>query len=236
MGDFLAAIGVLGFIAALVMLAIRAVLKKGLEYKKLGILAAASVLLFCVGAVIASSSPEYQKSRETSKTSDWVKSTTERGSEITGLKTSKDKTPKENEDSTRDEDVVPNIETRTETETPAKPQEEIQPLEQPKETPSPKTDEIFKTESQELIGRTNGIVRTIKPFEEGSWLSVDVVVNDKWYQVDMEAKERFANAFSNLTVNMVERIYDTRPGVHFVDAFGKEVASPKMLGGYKIIE
>jgi hypothetical protein len=67
MGGFMAIVGVLGFIAALVMIVVKLIAKKGLGYKQLGILAVVSVLLFFVGAVMDGPSPEYKNDREISK-------------------------------------------------------------------------------------------------------------------------------------------------------------------------
>jgi len=67
MGNFLAIIGALGVVAALVMFFVRLIAKKGLGYKQLGILTVASVLLFFVGAGIEGSSPEFQKKLEEKK-------------------------------------------------------------------------------------------------------------------------------------------------------------------------
>jgi len=67
MGNFLAIVGALGVVAALVMFVVRLTAKRGLGYKQLGILVAASVLLFFVGAGIEGSSPEFQKRMEEKK-------------------------------------------------------------------------------------------------------------------------------------------------------------------------
>jgi hypothetical protein len=65
MGNILAIIGLIGFVAAMVMLAIRLIAKRGpLSYKWLGFLAILSVVFFFVGAGIEGSSPEFQKNME----------------------------------------------------------------------------------------------------------------------------------------------------------------------------
>lgn len=236
--------GILVFLAlvglgvAVIMLIVKAAFKKGWEYKRTGAVAGVALVLFVAGMVMAGPSARdgFKAGQQAAKGDPAAPATQEQNNEESQaqLPESVEPEPTENEQEQAEQ------EQQNESGEPQPQKEENQPIEQPEETQLPKeadeADKTFEADSQELIGRTNGIVRSIKPYEEGSWSSVDVVVNDKWYQLDMVAKERFVNGFSYLVINLVEKIYNERPVVFFVDGFGKEVATPKMLGGYNIIE
>lgn len=68
MGAFIGVLGFLGLLVAVVMLIIKAISKKGWEYKKIGILAGTALVLFIAGmAVSPSAKEEYEAGRQTAK-------------------------------------------------------------------------------------------------------------------------------------------------------------------------
>lgn len=67
MGDFLAVVGLIGFIVTVFMFVKQVITKKGWGLKKTGIVMLISVIMFFTGALIADPSPEYQAEREAKK-------------------------------------------------------------------------------------------------------------------------------------------------------------------------
>jgi hypothetical protein len=96
--------------------------------------------------------------------------------------------------------------------------------------------EQFTEALTEIINVSNGIIVDISPrYDDGDWQLVNVVVSDSWYYSAEHEKERFAEQVGS-TVEVIiknEAISDSA-SVYFVDTFGKTVAEPKILGGYKI--
>lgn len=91
----------------------------------------------------------------------------------------------------------------------------------------------------ELIDSTDGILMGINPrFEDNEWGAVHVTVSDAWYNSPEHEKERFAETVSDSIKNIIYNSGTMESGetilVYFFDAYDKELASPKMLGGYKI--
>lgn len=67
---------------------------------------------------------------------------------------------------------------------------------------------------------------------------VSVTVSDTWYHSPEHDKERFAEQVSNtiktLLISSEKVKSDDYISVYFYDTYGKELASPKLTGGYKI--
>lgn len=97
---------------------------------------------------------------------------------------------------------------------------------------------LFTDAMQELIDASNGIIVQISPSDISGWKIPYVYVSDAWYYSAEHEKERFAEqvaaTIQNIlhNTNMVDS--DSSVSVYFYDTYGKELASPKMLGGYKI--
>lgn len=107
------------------------------------------------------------------------------------------------------------------------------------ETLSKKQDELFAAAINELIESSNGVIVKIQPyFDAGDWSSAVVTVDDAWYNSQEHEKERFAESVAetvrNVIVNTGKASNDKTIPVYFYDTYQKELASPKMMGGYKI--
>jgi hypothetical protein len=107
------------------------------------------------------------------------------------------------------------------------------------ETVKAKLDELFVAAMNELINTSNGVIVNIQPhLRDGDWSSVAVTVSDAWYFSQDYEKERFAEQVGGAIQKIVTSAGRVKSGdlvsVYFYDAYGKELASPKLLGGYKI--
>lgn len=107
------------------------------------------------------------------------------------------------------------------------------------ETVKAKLYELFVAAMNELINTSNGVIVNIQPhFQDGDWSSVAVTVSDAWYFSQDYEKERFAEQVGGAIQKIVTSAGRVKSGdlvsVYFYDAYGKELASPKLLGGYKI--
>ena len=107
------------------------------------------------------------------------------------------------------------------------------------DTVKAKLDELFVKAMNELINTSNGIILNIQPhLRDGDWSSVAVTVSDAWYFSQDYEKERFAEQVGGAIQKIVTSAGRVKSGdlvsVYFYDAYGKELASPKLLGGYKI--
>ncbi|WP_031513105.1 hypothetical protein [Desulfofalx alkaliphila] len=107
------------------------------------------------------------------------------------------------------------------------------------ETLKTKLNELFANAMNELIKSSNGVVVNIQPhFKDGDWSSVAVTVSDAWYFSQEYEKERFAEQVGGTIETIVKSAgvvsSDELVTVYFYDVHGKELASPKLLGGYKI--
>ncbi|PID16825.1 hypothetical protein CSV63_02760 [Sporosarcina sp. P34] len=93
----------------------------------------------------------------------------------------------------------------------------------------------FENSILELIELSGGIITKIYPAEE-DWSIVKVVVSDTWYISADHEKERFVEQVGGTIEKYVIGAGKTDGVVHtyFVDSYGKELATPKILGGYKI--
>jgi len=90
----------------------------------------------------------------------------------------------------------------------------------------------------EVISVSNGIIVDISPrYNDDDWKLVNVVISDSWYYSAEHEKERFAEEVGSTVEVIIENggISDSA-SVYFVDTYGKTVAEPKILGGYKIKE
>lgn len=107
------------------------------------------------------------------------------------------------------------------------------------ETVESKRAELFASALEELVAASEGVIVDVQPYmpEEG-WKIVKVIVSDAWYYSQEYEKERFAEQVAGAVTNVIKNAgiveKDAHVSVYFYDTYGKELASPKLLGGYKI--
>lgn len=96
-------------------------------------------------------------------------------------------------------------------------------------------DEKFNQAISEMKELSEGIIIDVRK-KYDDWMIVDVVVSDSWYYSPDHEKERFAEQIGETVQNLVNNSgkQDGSISVYFVDSYGSELASPKMLGGWKI--
>ena len=102
-----------------------------------------------------------------------------------------------------------------------------------------KQDEIFADAIAEIKKLGDGIIVDVEPYipSEG-WSMVKVIVSDSWYYSQEHEKERFTEQVGDTVATIIQNTGQVEPdkhvSVYFYDAYDKELASPKILGGYKI--
>lgn len=101
--------------------------------------------------------------------------------------------------------------------------------------------ELFEATLKQIVNQSNGVILDIRPYyNKDEWKLTSVVVGDSWYYSAKHEKERFAEQVGPQIKDLIYKAglvdEESAVGVFFIDSFGKEVASPKMLGGYKIKE
>ncbi|OLS02413.1 hypothetical protein [Tissierella creatinophila] len=106
-------------------------------------------------------------------------------------------------------------------------------------TAKAKQDELFNKAITELIEASEGIIIDIRPrFEKEDWSAVSVTVSDVWYNSQEHEKERFAEQVGDTVSTLVTnggKVEQNKPVlVYIMDTYNKELASPKITGGYKI--
>lgn len=102
-----------------------------------------------------------------------------------------------------------------------------------------KQDELFFTALNELIDSSDGVIINVQPhFTKDDWSSVAVTISDSWYNSQEHEKERFAETIGDTVEKVVKNTEkvsgDKNITVYFYDTYQKELASPKIMGGYKI--
>lgn len=107
------------------------------------------------------------------------------------------------------------------------------------ETVKETQDKLLLEVLDEMIELSNGVIVHIQPhFTDGDWSSVAVTVSDAWYNSQEHEKERFAEQIRDTIVTIIKNAgkveQDKTVSVYFFDTYKKELASPKITGGYKI--
>lgn len=96
----------------------------------------------------------------------------------------------------------------------------------------------FNSDIDDIIQRNKGFLIHITPLSKKTgWSFVKVVINDDWYSLQQHEKERLISSVSGEIEVVVRDIYKKSDivSIHYYDQYGKELASPKLLGsGYKI--
>lgn len=89
----------------------------------------------------------------------------------------------------------------------------------------------------ELVDGSNGVIVSIRP-STSDWKIIRVTVSDAWYYSPEHEKERFAQTFGDGIEKIIKAsgIIEKNEivSVSFYDSYGKELATPKIMGGYKI--
>lgn len=95
---------------------------------------------------------------------------------------------------------------------------------------------LFKQAIKSLIKSSKGIIVDVTPRYGERWDMVNVVVSDVWYNSQDYEKERFAETVGGAVEKLVidAGLDKDTVSVFFVDTYGKDLATPKMLGGYDI--
>ncbi|MEH7122075.1 hypothetical protein V7127_02400 [Bacillus sp. JJ1773] len=95
----------------------------------------------------------------------------------------------------------------------------------------------FDAAIDEIINTGNGLILDVSPRYDNEWKMVNVVVSDTWYYSADHEKERFAETLGEIVQNLVINFSKTDENVvmvYFVDSYGKDLATPKVFGGYDI--
>lgn len=98
---------------------------------------------------------------------------------------------------------------------------------------------LISAELDEIINSSEGIILDIKQYpDEDKWTGLAVFVSDAWYLSMEYEKERFAEQTASTIENRIKNTgqLDSREkvSIYYFDSNGKKLASPKILGGYKI--
>ncbi|WP_060210229.1 hypothetical protein [Sporosarcina koreensis] len=92
-------------------------------------------------------------------------------------------------------------------------------------------EEIMQDALQAVIALSEGVVVDIAQGPGEDWEIVYATISDAWYLAEEYEKERFAETYGAA----IKAALNEKPTfVNFYDTYGKEVASEKMFGGYKI--
>lgn len=99
-------------------------------------------------------------------------------------------------------------------------------------------DKSFYSDLDEIIKRNKGAIIHIAPLNKKmGWSYVKVILSDDWYSLEQYEKERYVSSVSSEIEFIVRNVYEKSDivSIHYYDQYGKELASPKLLGsGYKI--
>ncbi|WP_252503233.1 O-antigen ligase family protein [Sporosarcina sp. Marseille-Q4943] len=100
------------------------------------------------------------------------------------------------------------------------------------------TNSMFDQAVAEMLELGDGVILDVRPRVNENWELVDVVVSDSWYYSADYEKERFAESIGAVVEQLITNSgkYDGTPLVYFVDSYGKDVATPKTFGGWKIVK
>ncbi len=106
-----------------------------------------------------------------------------------------------------------------------------------KESAQEEGSKILDEAIQELISTSEGIITDIQPADE-AWNIIRVTISDAWYNSEDHEKERFAEQVSDTVQSIVKNSGKVKSdeiiSVVLIDTYSKELATPKVLGGYKI--
>jgi len=100
--------------------------------------------------------------------------------------------------------------------------------------------ELLLQTFNEMIKASDGVILRIQPYlKDNDWSSIAVTVSDAWYYSAEHEKERFAEQIGSTVETIIKTsgliAKDKTIFVYFLDSHQKELAKPKMLGGYKIV-
>ena len=100
--------------------------------------------------------------------------------------------------------------------------------------------ELLLNALNEMIKVSEGVILRIQPYlQDNDWTAVAVTVSDAWYFSPDHEKERFAEQIGATVETIIKSSgivpKDKTIFVYFLDSYQKELATPKILGGYKIL-
>lgn len=109
--------------------------------------------------------------------------------------------------------------------------------------------EVLDAESNERLqeqiniikDNSNDVVINIIPMlNKSDWSIVKVIISDDWYRTPKYEQERFVEQMSAIVKNVIKDSKkvdrDKNISVYFYDLYNKKIASPKITGGYKILD
>ena len=107
------------------------------------------------------------------------------------------------------------------------------------ETIEKEIDKLLITALNELIATSQGVIIKIQPhFEDSDWSSVAVTLSDAWYYLQEYEKERFAEQYADVIEKIIKNTGKVKSDefvtVYYFDQYQKELAAPKVFGGYNI--
>ncbi len=88
---------------------------------------------------------------------------------------------------------------------------------------------------------SNGVVINIIPMlNKSDWSIAKVTISDDWYHTPKYEQERFVEQMSAIVQSVIKDSKkvdrDKNISVYFYDLYNKKIASPKITGGYKILD
>lgn len=94
----------------------------------------------------------------------------------------------------------------------------------------------FNKTIDSLVKASSGVILGVEPRYNTKWDMVNVVVSDSWYYSADYEKERFAEQVGETVQKLVINSGKAKDPVmvYFVDSYNKDVATPKVFGGWKI--
>lgn len=97
-------------------------------------------------------------------------------------------------------------------------------------------EKFFNEAITEAIALGNGVIVDINSRGNNTWELVNIVVSDVWYYSADHEQERFVENVGPVIETLVTNSgkVSGSPMVYFIDSYGKDVATPKVLGGWKI--
>lgn len=87
----------------------------------------------------------------------------------------------------------------------------------------------------DLVKSSDGAIKSIRPTSGDDWIAVYVTLDNSWYLLSPQEKEYLVNETGPMYSSIITASGVTDySDVYFIDENGNTVASPKLLGGYKV--
>ncbi len=109
------------------------------------------------------------------------------------------------------------------------------------ETSREELDKHLQEQINIIKDNSNDVVINITPMlNQSDWSIVKVIISDGWYYTPKYEKERFVEQMAIIVENIIKDSKkvdrDKNISVYFYDLYNKQIASPKITGGYKILD